>query len=80
VSERSHWWVTRDVRRLIARADFTNGKVTSDAELRYLRTTAEVLLHGPLPLVEGDREWVERIHHELRRTLAERAAERIETP
>jgi hypothetical protein len=80
VSDRSHWWVSRDVRRLIARCEFTSGGPIDTAELRYLRLTAEVLLAGLLPLADGDRESVEQVHLSVRLALAARTDERIEAP
>lgn len=72
---RSHWWITRDVRRLIARAEFTNGGPITVAELRYLRAHADLLLRGPLPLADAHlRESVERVQCDV---LAALAAERI---
>jgi hypothetical protein len=55
-------------------------EVTSDAELRYMRMFAEILLHGPLPLDDHDRVRVQGIHHAVRGALAERAVEQIGGP
>jgi hypothetical protein len=43
---RSHWWVSRDAQRLVSRCEFVDGKAIDTAELRHLRMSAEVPLHG----------------------------------
>jgi hypothetical protein len=51
----------------------------SEVELRYLKASAEVLLHGPLPLDDYDRARVEQLHLSLRYALDACAApEQIE--
>jgi hypothetical protein len=72
---RSRWWSRRDAARVLARASASSGTVTSDRELTYLHGCCELLLAEVLPLADGDRERLRRLHHELHRTLAERAVE-----
>jgi hypothetical protein len=67
----THWWASRDLRRLVARCEFTNGKVIQEEELRYLGWTAEALLNGPLYLDDDDRAQVLAIYHTVRLALAE---------
>jgi hypothetical protein len=41
-------------------------------ELRHLRMSAEVLLHGALPMDDDDRARVERVYQDVRCALVER--------
>jgi hypothetical protein len=75
---RSAWWIRKDVDRLLGRAAHSSGTPASDAELRYLKAIAEVLLTGPLPLYDDDRTRVEHVHLSVRYALDARAAEQIE--
>jgi hypothetical protein len=77
---RTHWWASRDLRRLIARCEFTAGGPIDTEELRYLRMSAEVLLHGPLDLCDDDRARVAQIHHDVLAALGQRAGARVEAP
>jgi hypothetical protein len=43
---RLHWRVLSDAQRLESRCEFVDGKAIDTAELRHLRMSAEVLLHG----------------------------------
>jgi hypothetical protein len=69
---RSHWWVSRDAQRLVSRCEFSAGKAIDTAELRHLRMSAEVLLHGALPMDDDDRARVERVYQDVRCALVER--------
>jgi hypothetical protein len=72
-NSRSRWWTRRDATRVLARAEATSGTVTATAELVYLAGFTKLLLAEVLPLADGDRERLRRLHDELARTLAERA-------
>jgi hypothetical protein len=77
---RSAWWIRKDCDRLLGRAEHSSGTPASDAELRYLRMTCEVLLHGPLPVHDDDRARVEQVYLSLRYALDVRADEQIDAP
>jgi uncharacterized small protein (DUF1192 family) len=71
-ASRARWWTHRDAARALARAEASNGTVTSTEELIYLHGFTNLLLAEVLPLAERDRDRLRGLHHELHRTLAER--------
>jgi hypothetical protein len=73
---RARRWLTADVRRLINRAEASNGGYITVEELCYLRDWCVLLLHGPLELDEYQRARVEQLHACALDALRERAAER----
>jgi hypothetical protein len=70
---RAERWVIGDVRRLLNRAEASSGTVTSTSELLYMRGQCQVLLAELLPLADYHRARLLALHHELERTLGERA-------
>lgn len=69
--DRAARWVRRDVRRLLARAEQSNGQAITRDELRYLRGQAVLLLAGPLPVDPDDAVKLQGLVLAVDRTLRE---------